>query len=72
MDERHITPRPDGRWQVLNPIRGEVCLIVQTQAEAVERATRALRSAGGGRLRIYGPDGDDGFTQTVEPGPLTS
>lgn len=66
MDERHVTPRADGRWQIVNPLRGEVCLIVGTQAEAVERATRALRSAGGGQLLIYEPDGRTCFPQTVE------
>ncbi|MGH3097055.1 MAG: DUF2188 domain-containing protein [Streptosporangiales bacterium] len=71
MDERHITLRRDGRWQIINPLRREVCLIVETQAEAVERATRALRSAGGGRLLVYDPDGGTGVSQTVEPGPIT-
>lgn len=72
MDNRHVTPRDDGRWQIVNPLRGEICLIVDTQAEAVERATRALRSAGGGELLVYGPDGRTSSPQTVEAGPATS
>lgn len=72
MERRQVTPRSDGQWQVRNPARGQISVVVPTEEDAVQRAMRVLRSAGGGELNVYRSDGDVSFRQRIIAGPVYS
>lgn len=65
MERRQVTPRADGHWQVRNPARDRVSVVVPTEQDAVQRAMRVLRSAGGGELKVYRTDGNVSFSQRI-------
>ncbi|MGH3099121.1 MAG: DUF2188 domain-containing protein [Streptosporangiales bacterium] len=65
MERRQVTPRQDGHWQIRNPARDQVSVVVPTEEDAVQRAIRVLRSAGGGELNVHRADGDVSFSQRI-------
>jgi hypothetical protein len=67
LEQRHVVPRPDGRWDVIarpggtaardvTP-RGRAASRHATREQACDRAREMLRLAGGGELVIYEADG---------------
>lgn len=67
-NERHVTPHPDGGWQVSNPGSERASARTPTQAEAVSRAREILGNSGGGEIVIHGRDGRVRDSDTVAPG----
>jgi hypothetical protein len=67
-NERHVTPHPDGGWQVEKPGSGRASARTPTQAEAVDRAREILGRDGGGEVVIHRPDGTIRDSDTVAPG----
>ena len=55
-NDRHVVPNPDGGWDVTAP-GGRDPVHLTTQAEAIDRALKMVREAGGGEVRIQGPYG---------------
>ena len=67
-NERHVTPHPDGGWQVTRPGGDRAISRNDTQAEAIDRARELLHNDGGGELVIHRPDGTIRDSDTVAPG----
>lgn len=66
--ERHVTPHPDGGWQVARPDADRASALTPTQADGIERAREILERAGGGEIVIHRPDGSIRDSDTVAPG----
>lgn len=67
-NNRHVTPRPDGRWQVIKPGATRASVVTDTQRDAVSRARDIVHNAGGGEVRIQGRDGRIRDSDTIRPG----
>lgn len=67
-NERHVTPHPDGGWQVTKPGANRPSARTATQAEGVDRAREILGRDGGGEVVIHRPDGSIRDADTVAPG----
>lgn len=66
-NERHVTPHPDGGWQVRKPGSDRASDRTSTQDQAVDRAREILQNDGGGELVIHRPDGTIRDSDTVPP-----
>ena len=53
---QHVTPHPDGGWQIKGAGNQKVTVITDTKAEAVDRA-RDIAKNQGSELVIHGKDG---------------
>jgi hypothetical protein len=53
MATRHVAPRPEGGWQVTNPVGHDAPVRTTTEGEAVARAQAQLGHEGGGELVIH-------------------
>lgn len=67
-NERHVTPHPDGGWQVTKPGSERASARTDTQADAIDRAREILGNDGGGEIVIHRPDGQIRDSDTVAPG----
>lgn len=67
-NERHVTPHPDGGWQVTRPGADRAIARTDTQAEGIDRARALLGNDGGGELVIHGRDGRIRDSDTIWPG----
>lgn len=67
-NRRHVTPHPDGGWQVKEPGAARASARARTQAAAQDRGREILKNAGGGELTIHGRDGRIRDRDTVPPG----
>lgn len=67
-NERHVSPHPDGGWQVTKPGSDRASARTGTQADAVDRAAEILKNDGGGEVVIHRPDGSIRDSDTVHPG----
>ncbi len=67
-NRRHVTPDPDGGWNVTAPGATRRSAHTDTQAQAVDRARDIVRNAGGGEVVIHGRDGRVRDSDTVFPG----
>jgi len=67
-NNRHVTPNPNGGWDVQAPGAQRASAHRDTQAQAVERAKQIVHNAGGGEVRIHGRDGQIRNSDTVAPG----
>ena len=66
---RHVTLRPDGRWQVLAEGATRAASTHATQAEAVRSAERQARNTqGGGNVIVHGRDGRIRSSDTITQG----
>ena len=65
---RHVTPRPDGGWNVKKPGASRASAQAPTQKEAMDRAREILRNNGGGELVIHNKKGKIRDSDTVPPG----
>jgi len=52
----HVTPRPDGKWQVLRAGGDKASKVTDTQGEAIEAAKKLSASDGAG-IVVHGRDG---------------
>jgi Uncharacterized protein conserved in bacteria (DUF2188) len=66
-NQRHVTRRPDGKWQVTKPGASRASAVESTQAEAERRAREVLRNDGGGELITHCPTGQIRDSDTVPP-----
>ena len=66
-NERHITHRPDGGWQVKKPGASRASAVKSTQSAAVDRAREILENDGGGELVTHRPDGRIRDSDTIPP-----
>lgn len=66
-NSRHVTQRPDGRWQVIAPGASKASAIADTQRDAISRGREIVHNAGGGELRIHGRDGRIRDADTIPP-----
>jgi hypothetical protein len=67
-NERHVTPTADGNWKVQKPGADKASAILDTQAQAIDRARDILGNDGGGEIVIHGRDGKIRDSDTVSPG----
>ncbi len=67
-NERHVTPHPEGGWQVTRPGAARALARTETQAQGIDRARELLRNDGGGELVIHRPDGRIRDSDTISPG----
>lgn len=67
-NERHVTPRSDGGWQVTKPGGDRASARADTQADAIDRAREILSNDGGGEIVIHRRDGQIRDSDTVAPG----
>ncbi|GGM50503.1 DUF2188 domain-containing protein [Dactylosporangium sucinum] len=67
-NERHVTQRPDGDWDVSKPGRTRPVATETTQKAAIDAARVDLSSHGGGEIVIHGRDGRIRDKDTVAPG----
>ena len=67
-NERHVTPHPDGGWQVTKPGSDRASARTDTQADGIDRAREILGNDGGGEIVIHRPDGRIRDSDTVAPG----
>jgi hypothetical protein len=67
-NERHVAPTGDGNWKVEKPGADRASAIVDTQAQAIDRARDILSNDGGGEIVIHGRDGKIRDSDTVSPG----
>lgn len=67
-NERHVTPHPDGGWQVTKPGASRPSAVLPTQAQTEQRAREILRGDGGGEVVTHRPDGRIRDSDTVPPG----
>lgn len=67
-NERHVTPHPEGGWQVRSPGSDRASARARTQEEGVARARQILQNDGGGEIVIHRPDGSIRDADTVPPG----
>lgn len=65
---RHVSPHPDGGWQVVAPGARRASARTDTQAEAQRRGREILKGLGGGELTTHGQDGRIRDSDTVPPG----
>ena len=67
-NERHVTRRRDGDWQVKKPRGSRASAVEPTQSAAIDRAREILENDGGGELVIHGRDGKIRDSDTIPPG----
>lgn len=65
---RHVTPHPEGGWQVGKPGSDRASARTRTQAEAIDRGRQILGNDGGGELVIHNRQGQIRDADTVAPG----
>lgn len=65
---RHVTPDPDGGWDVVKPDGGRASSHHDTQADVIDRARDIVGNVGGGEVVIHGRDGRIRDSDTVYPG----
>ena len=66
-NERHVTRRPDGDWQVKKPHASRASAVEPTQNAAIGRAREILENDGGGELVIHRLDGRIRDSDTIPP-----
>ncbi len=67
-NERHVSPHPDGGWQVTKPGASRPSSRIPTQTDGIDRARDILHNGGGGEIVIHRPDGTIRDSDTVAPG----
>jgi hypothetical protein len=67
-NERHVTPHPEGGWQVVKPSAGRASDRTDTQEQGIDRARQILRNDGGGEIVIHDREGRIRDSDTVPPG----
>jgi Uncharacterized protein conserved in bacteria (DUF2188) len=67
-NERHVTPHPDGGWQVTGPGAQRASARAATQADAIERAREIVHNSGGGEVVVHRPNGQIRDSDTIPPG----
>ncbi|MGI9084880.1 MAG: DUF2188 domain-containing protein [Aeromicrobium sp.] len=67
-NDRHVTPKPEGGWDVRAPGASRASSHHDTQADAIDRGREIVDNAGGGELRIHGRDGQIRDSDTIPPG----
>jgi uncharacterized protein YdaT len=65
---RHVTPHPQGGWQVKKPGSNRASERTPTQSEAIDRAREILTHDGGGELIVHNQHGRIRDADTVAPG----
>jgi len=66
-NERHVTPHPDGGWQVTRPDGSRALARTDTQSDAIDAGRAFLDNDGGGELVIHRPNGQIRDSDTVGP-----
>lgn len=66
--DRIVSPTGDGRWKVLAAGAKRASATAATQGEAMAKARRIIRNAGGGEMSVQGRDGRIRAKDTVKPG----
>jgi len=67
-NQRHVTRRRDGDWQVIKPHASRASAVEPTQSAAIARAREILKNDGGGELVIHGRDNRIRDSDTIPPG----
>ena len=65
---RHVTPRPDGKWRVVMPGSSKPSAVTDTQRQGIDRARDIVHNSGGGEVVTHGRDGRIRDSDTVAPG----
>ncbi|MFJ2030540.1 DUF2188 domain-containing protein [Streptosporangium sp. NPDC087985] len=67
-NSRDVVRRDDGTWAVTKPGAARASVRLETQDQAIQRATEILGNDGGGELRIHGRNGQVRDQRTIAPG----
>lgn len=67
-NQRHVTPDPDGGWNVVKPGAGRASAHRDTQADAIARAREIVHNSGGGEVVIHNRQGRIRDSDTIAPG----
>lgn len=67
-NNRHVTPRADGDWNVIAPGATRPSAVLPTQSDAIDRAREIVINQGGGEVVIHRPDGRIRDSDTVGGG----
>ena len=67
-NNRHVTPNPEGGWDVRAAGAARASSHHDTQADAIDRGRAIVGNAGGGEVRIHGRDGQIRDSDTIAPG----
>lgn len=66
-NQRHVTRRQDGNWQVRAPHASRASAVEPTQGAATDRARQILENDGGGELVIHRTNGRIRDSDTIPP-----
>ena len=66
-NDRHVTPDPEGGWDVRKPGASRASSHHDTQAEAIDRAREIVGNQGGGEVVTHGRDGQIRDKDTIPP-----
>lgn len=66
-NQRHVTPHPEGGWQVVKPGSDRASVRTPTQDDAINRAREILHNDGGGELIIHDRTGQIRDSDTIAP-----
>lgn len=69
-ESRHVTPNPDGGWDVRAPGASRASAHLDKQAEAIDRARTILGNVGGGERNIHGRDGQIRAKDSIPKGTI--
>lgn len=67
-NERHVTPNPDGGWDIKRPDGQRASGHFDRQSDAIDRARNIVGNSGGGEVVIHGKDGRIRDSDTIAPG----
>lgn len=67
-NERHVTPHPEGGWQVKKPGADRASDRTRTQSDGIDRAREIVGNTGGGEVVIHDRKGRIRDSDTVSPG----
>lgn len=67
-NEVHVTPHPDGGWQVKKPGASRAIKRTTTQRDSIDRGRTVLGNDRGGEIVIHRPNGQIRDSDTVAPG----
>lgn len=68
MSDRHVTPNPEGGWDVTKPGASRASAHTDTQAQGQARAREIIGNDGGGEMLTHGRDGTIRAKDTIAPG----
>ena len=66
-NDRTVSQRPDGKWANKQDGASRATSLHKTQRQAIDAAREALKTSGGGEMKIKGVDGKIRSKDTIAP-----